>query len=236
MHSTVRQICSFLLILFFLVTAGCSAKKKAAPLSGKRDSVQTVRSGTAGVKKKKLVFGTLKGDREKEKEKPPVLSRPASGDISLELMAAVPSGKEMVEDTVIGPLQRYDDSLTMEEKTLYRTIEAFFTGISLGKIPLDSLHPLWKDKILRTMGAVSLNKNFVLRIGKFIHREGNIDIRIRVLTSKGRSSGEILAEKYDDKWFISDIAFDFNLLQKRYVRKNKEFEPDSYMTIQMEYE
>ncbi len=222
---------ALVIFIIFLTVSSCQPKKKAVSAAGTAE----VPKKSVVSEKKKLVFGTLEKGKVSGGKDTGSVSAVAEGNIPAELLTVSPSASGTPEDMVIGELQQYW-SLPADEKLLYRRIERFFTSLSAGKQDAQDLHPLWSDAILHTLGEVVLEKHFRLRIGVFAHRDSAIDARIRILTTKGRSSGEITAEKDKGTWLISDIAMDFSKLEQPYSEDNKKFEPDSYMNVRLEYE
>jgi len=221
------------IIFILFVSLGCRGKdrKPSAPDT----SVQNVSSGGELNNTKKLVFGTLTKTKSASEEKRKIISDIDHGNVSEELQTLSPSEGVSPEDMIIGQLQDFN-ALPDTEKKLYVRIEHFFKSLSGGIIEKKDLNPLLAVTIRRTLEGADPGKKYTLRIGEFQHNDNRIEMRIRILTPLGRSSGKIMAEIVTGVWYISDISLDFDLLKEKYVTDNTKFEPESYMNVRLEYE
>lgn len=220
-------------IIILFVFFGCRAKDRKP--SAQVNSAKNVSSGGELNNTKKLVFGTLSKTKSASKEQKRIISDIDHGNISGELQTISPSESVSPEDMIIGQLQDFN-ALPDNEKKLYVRIKHFFKSLSDGIIEKKDINPLLAVTISRTLEGAKTGKKYTLRIGEFQHNDNKIEMRIRVLTPLGRSSGKIMAEIVTGVWFISDISLDFDLLKEKYITDNTKFEPESYMNVRLEYE
>lgn len=220
-------------IIILIVSFGCRGKDRKP--SDVHPSIQNVSSGGELNTTKKLVFGTLTKTKSASEEKRKIISETGHGNVSEELQALTPSEGVSPEDMIIGQLQDFN-TLPDTEKKLYVRIEHFFKSLSVGIIEKKDLNPLVAVTISRTLKGADPGKKYTLRIGEFQYNDNRIQMRIRILTPLGRSSGKIMAEIVSGVWYISDISLDFDLLKEKYVTDNTKFEPESYMNVRLEYE
>ncbi len=234
MRDTCRLIYIFSVIVFVVGFVNCKAKK--ADVTAKTTEPSETNVPVSKDTKQKLVFGSFDKNKNKSSGQPEqqVLSDLDSGDISSDLLTVFSRSDIVPEDMIIGALENYK-VLEDDEKQLYDRIKHFFTALSKGELDKKAIHPLWRENLLRILDKVTLTEEFSLRIGIFVYDEEGIDIKIRIITPESRSSGEVLSEKSEGTWLLSDISMNFNLLKERYVKKENRFEPDSYMNLRLEY-
>lgn len=155
------------------------------------------------------------------------------GDIKGQLFPYV-SKIIIPEDMVIGPLLAYDYKNISSNTFLY-AIVTFFDDAIDGVINEDVLHPSWKNSISILFNNRLSEQNYTIRIGDIVKKSGISRTNIRLISETGRVSGEITADKYEDKWLISNISIDFIQLDDVYLKEEFEFNPLSYSNIMLNY-
>ena len=138
------------------------------------------------------------------------------------------------EDMIIGPLLDMN-MLDVPSGLFTDAIIAFFRAAQKGEISEDLLHPAWSADIVRLYRDRFFEKNYTVRIGTIINRNGIRTANIRLISDKGRVSGDIMADNYEGKWLLSSISVDMNQLENEYFRENPEFTPLSYSNILLNY-
>ncbi len=229
-----------LLVLFFAVflisVPGCRRNKEAdagknlsGPNTGKESKIVTEKQKG----KQKLVFGTLKKKTEPAESVRELVSELDPGDYSV-LLASVFSPSVLPYDNVIGELQ--DPAvLDPDEEVLYRNVESFFKDLASGNFDEDFLSPVNRDILTAGLKKYEFPADLSVRIGVFRYRDNYIEMAVRLVSDKGRTSGTVVAENIDGIWMISSISADFGLLEKEYKPADKKFDPDSYMNLNLEY-
>ncbi|MEW5815697.1 MAG: hypothetical protein AB1798_09930 [Spirochaetota bacterium] len=132
------------------------------------------------------------------------------------------------EDFNLGRLQEQFPSDANTREVL-QVIEEFFKGLAMKKIDIDTLHPEWKESIVRSL-QYHLDKGYLplsLRTGKIEISEAEAHGDVRLFGDPGIAEGEVFLERYGEKWYITDIQIDLSLLAEKYKRETT-FEPSTF--------
>ncbi|RLD32296.1 MAG: hypothetical protein DRI73_07280, partial [Bacteroidetes bacterium] len=114
-------------------------------------------------------------------------------------------------------------------------IVTFFNDAMEGRVNEDVLHPSWKNSISILFNNRLSEQYYTIRIGDIVKKSGISRTNIRLISKTGRVSGEITADKFEDKWLISNISIDFIQLDDVYLKEEFEFNPLSYSNIILNY-
>ena len=183
-----------------------------------------------------LVFGT---DRKKttspvvKKTEKRGFTETETGDIKGQVFP-INSVDIIPEDMVIGPLVDMS-MLDISSGSFVDSIITFFRNAQKGEISKDILHPSWSGSITRLYKNSIFEINYTVRIGTIINNNGIRTANIRLVSDKGRVSGDIMADNYEGKWLLSSISLDMNQLENIYFRENLQFSPLSYSNILLNY-
>ncbi|MCK5197901.1 MAG: hypothetical protein KAR21_06100 [Spirochaetales bacterium] len=220
-----------ILLLFFLLASSCK-RGEDSDKTASVDSDAIIESEGQST----LVFGA---DREKTKSavvdaaEKSGFTETEAGDIKGQLFP-INSVEIIPEDMVIGPLEDMN-MLDIPSGSFVDSIITFFRGARKGEIVENILHPTWSGSIIRLYKDSIFEINYTVRIGTIINKNGIRTANIRLISDKGRVSGDIMADNYEGKWLLSSISIDMNQLENVYFRENLEFTPLSYSNILLNY-
>jgi len=221
----------YLLCFFSLFIMSCYENKNSEKIQDKNSIVESEISETGT-----LVFGENREKLPQEqvnKNDQKGFTEIERGDIKGQLFSYA-SKIIIPEDMVIGPLLAYDYKNISTNTFLY-AIVTFFDDIMGGVINEDVLHPSWKNSISILFKNRLSEQYYTIRIGDIVKKSGISRTNIRLISETGRVSGEITADKFEDKWLISNISIDFIQLDDVYLKEEFEFNPLSYSNIILNY-
>lgn len=227
---SLLAIVSALIIFSF----SCTGKKDTGG-GAEKETVKEQPSSIpeTGEKKRKLVFGALKKNKEPEKKAVSPVTDLAPGDYPV-LLASLPSHSVMPADMVIGELQD-KESLNRNLKELYNRVREFLSTALKGDFDNDLVKESSSEVIAQILAKSSYHGDVSVRLGKFILKKDFLEIPVRLLSKEGRTDGSIVAQKGNDVWLISGLSIDFNKLNEKYIPAEEPYDPDSYMNLQLEY-
>ena len=221
----------YLLCFFSLFIMSCYKNNNSGKIEDKNSLVESEISETGT-----LVFGENReklpqeqGNNNDQKG----FSEIERGDIKGQLLSYA-SKVIIPEDMVIGSLLPYDYKNISSNTFLY-AIVTFFNDAMGGVINEDLLHPSWKNSISILFNNRLSEQYYTIRIGDIVKKSGISRTNIRLISETGRVSGEITADKFEDKWLISNISIDFIQLDDVYLKEEFEFNPLSYSNIILNY-
>lgn len=220
-----------LLILFSLFVISCK-RSEVSDKTKSDDSNAVVESAETNT----LVFGSAR-----EKSTSPVVDKTEEkgftetdqGDIKGQ-MFPINSVSIIPEDMIIGALEDFNIP-DIQNGSFINSIVAFFNGTMKGEISEDTLHPTWSGGIIRLYQDSISEINYTVRIGSIIDKDGIKTANIRLISDKGRVSGNIMADNYNGKWLLSAVSVDIDQMENVYFRENQEFNPISYSNILLNY-
>jgi hypothetical protein len=233
MNQYYKKMFIFFISLLFVLSIILSCTKSFR--SENADSPESD-SKTEDVEKSTLVFGSDRSKTEKPAESDEIQVETTEidkSDIKGQLFP-VTSVEIIPEDTIIGPLLDFNISNTAVGSFPY-AINSFFKKAEGGVLNEDVLHPTWSNSIRTLYSSELIKQEYIVRIGNIISNSGISSANIRVFSNDGRVSGDISADKLDNKWLISHISIDFRQLSDVYMRENMEFNPLSYSNILLNY-
>ena len=220
-----------LLIFFSLFVSSCKRSEGSdnTESAGSNSAVETEEAGT-------LVFGSARenttspivGEAEKKS-----FTETDQGDIKGQ-MFPINSVSIIPEDMIIGALEDFNIP-DIQNGSFINSIVAFFNGTMKGEISEDTLHPTWSGGIIRLYQDSISEINYTVRIGSIIDKDGIKTANIRLISDKGRVSGNIMADNYNGKWLLSAVSVDIDQMENVYFRENQEFNPISYSNILLNY-
>ncbi len=219
------------LLLFSLMMSSCNRSDDSGKgVSVKSDVVIASEKGDT------LVFGEARKKKTTTVVSPEEqrgFTETEQGDVKGQLFPII-SPAIIPEDMIIGSLLDLD-TLDVQDDLLVDSVITFFNGLMKGEINEDVLHPSWRSDIIKLYKDNILKINYSIRIGTVINENGIRRANIRLISDKGRVSGDIMADNYEGRWLISSIFLDMNQLETTYFRENMEFTPVSYSNILLNY-
>lgn len=164
-----------------------------------------------------------------EKDEAAVLTRLESGQRAL---LALPGGEAIIpQDTEIGTLQSNAPYAEPGIGRVYSIITGFLKGLTEGRVEDKIIEEEWrwlvKSSLEDPIGEGAIPKRY--RVGEILIEGGTARANVRLLSDRGRSSGEIylLQSGPEGGWKITDFQADLYELLEDY-NVNGRFEPKMY--------
>ena len=133
------------------------------------------------------------------------------------------------EDFEIGELQIISEDENV--RAVLRRIRAFQEGLQEAAVPLDDVHPDWKNQAQRSLGF-HLERGHLpkeVRVGTVdIYAPGEARANIRLIGEPGVAFGEIYLKKEGDLWLVNDLQLDMGDLAVLPVEREELYEPSVY--------
>lgn len=133
------------------------------------------------------------------------------------------------EDFEIGALQSYSDDRDVQD--VLSRIRSFQVALRGGSIPLEDIHPIWKEQAQRSL-AFHLDRGHIpldVRIGVVdIYMKDRARANVRLIGDPGVAFGEIYLDRSNDTWLVSDLQADLADLADVMVERDGLYEPSVY--------
>ena len=133
------------------------------------------------------------------------------------------------EDFEIGGLQGHSDDVNI--RAILQRIRSFQKGLGSALVPVDDIHPDWKEQAQRSLGFHLERGNLPtdVRVGLInIYAPGAARANIRLAGNPGTAFGEIYLEKSGEHWLVSDFQVDMQDLSKAAKLRQEPYEPSVY--------
>ena len=223
-----KKYSKFIIIILCLFIVSCTKTEKPENQDIKIESEQaesnTLVFGETREKKSSVLESTNENKGFSEIEK---------GDIKGQLLP-IDSRKIIPEDMVIGKLLNFS-STDPAANSFYNAVLVFFKDLEKGVINNDVLHPSWKNSIDIIFTDSLSKRDFSIRVGEIINKAGIKSANIRLISSIGRSSGNVLGDNFEGNLLLSNVSIDLTQLDDVYLRDNMEFNPLSYSNLLLNY-
>ena len=133
------------------------------------------------------------------------------------------------EDFEIGALQSHSDDRDVQ--IVLSRIRSFQAALGTGAIPLEDIHPIWKEQAQRSLGF-HLDRGHIpldVRIGVVdIYMRDRARANVRLIGDPGVAFGEIYLDRSEDTWLVSDLQADMADLADVLVEREGLYEPSVY--------